>query len=324
MEGYSLAPLGISDGAPAVGRVSLANESAFASSFFNQPLTDYAVGYKTEAGKVEAILDFLAPKIQTSRRFQYRVANNAASFSAVADGEDVRAIGGEFKTVEARGDIVDSHTVSKGLTTVVDRDELEENPNLLEQKVAWLKLLLLRGDTIRAFSIVNAGATNAAKTWSAAAGTPDMDLLEALDAGGDSMGFNPNRILFGSTAWQKRLLCLGEKNTASGKAGYAMTPSDLADFLAIDDILISRERYQTGSSKSRITTSNVVLLFSAFQNASNEDASNAKLFWSPTMGGGEYAVFKDESSAENIKLTVMHKSQIVLANTLGIRKLTIS
>lgn len=324
-KGYSLAPLGITADAPSVGKAALANEAAFNATFFSQPLTDYAVGFRTDAGKVEALLDFLAPKVQTSRRFQYKKADNGSAFAAVADNDDVRAIGGEFKTVEARGDIVDSHTVSKGLTTVVDRDELDENPNVLEQKVAWLKLLLLRGDAIRAWAVLNAAASNTAKTWSASAGAPDQDLLAALDTAGDSMGFNPNRILFGSTAWQKRLLCLGASDKAAGFAGFSMKPADLAQFLGIDEILISSERYQaSASAKSKVTTANVALLFSGFANASTEDASNAKLFWSPAMGGGEYAVFKDETSAENIKVTVMHKSQVVLANSLGIQKITVS
>ena len=42
------------------------------------------------------------------------------------------------------------------------------------------------------------------------------------------------------------------------------------------------------------------------------------------MGGGEWAVYVDETAAEIIKLTVHHKNKIVSPNTLGVRTLTIS
>ena len=321
---YNLGNLGISDGAVGVGRAVLANEAAFNATFFSQPLTDFAVGYKQDAKKVDDLLAFMAPKVRTTRKFQYKVANNADAFAVIADDADVRALGGQFKTVGTSGDIVDSHTVSKGLSTLVDRDDLEENPNALEEKVAWLMLLLKRADALRAWTILANAATNTAKTWSAAAGTPDQDVLEKIDAAGDSLGFNPNRALYGSTAWQKRLLCLGSKNTAGGFAGYSLTPDALAQFLALEKVQVSSERYTSGSGKAKIVSANIVTLFTGADSASTEDASNVKTFWSPAMGGGEYAVFKDETQAEYVKVTVMHKSQIVLTNSLGIQKLTIS
>ena len=321
---YNLGVLGISDGNVGIGRAVLANEAAFNATFFSQPLTDFAVGYKTDAKKVDEILSFYAPKVRTTRKFQYKVANNADAFAAIADENDVRALNGQFKTVTTGGDIVDSHTVSKGLSTLVDRDDLEENPNALEEKVAWLMLMLKKADALRAWTILANAATNTAKTWSAAAGTPDQDVLEKIDAAGDALGFNPNRALYGSTAWQKRLLCLGSKNTAGGFAGYSLTPDALAQFLALDKVMVSSERYTSGSGKSKIVSASLVLLFTGADSASTEDPSNAKTFWSPVMGGGEYAVFKDETQAEYVKVTVMHKSQIVLTNSLGLQKLTIS
>ena len=321
---YNLATIGISDGSAGIGRAVLANEAAFNATFFSKPLTDFAVGFKSDEKKVDDLLAFLAPKVRTTRKFQYKVADNADAFAVVSDDSDVRALGGQFKTVATTGNIVDSHTVSKGLSTVVDRDDLEENPNALEEKVAWLMLLLKRADALRAWTLLANGANNTAKTWSASAGTPDQDLLEKIDAAGDSLGFNPNRILFGSTAWQKRLLCLGSKNTAGGFAGYSLSPDALAQFLAVDKVMVSSERYTSGTGKAKIVGASIALMFTGSDAASTEDPSNAKTFWSPVMGGGEYAVFKDETQAEFVKVTVMHKSQIVLTNTLGMQKLTVS
>jgi pyridoxal/pyridoxine/pyridoxamine kinase len=71
-------------------------------------------------------------------------------------------------------------------------------------------------------------------------------------------------------------------------------------------------------------TDNKVFVFSAYNEIATRDASNVKRFWSPVMGGGEWAVYVDETAAEIIKLTVHHKNKIVSPNMLGVRTLTIS
>ena len=65
-----------------------------------------------------------------------------------ADG-DVRALYGEFKRVMAHGEVVNSKTLSKGLETVLDKDAIAEVPGLEEQKVRWLKCMLLRAEVAR-------------------------------------------------------------------------------------------------------------------------------------------------------------------------------
>ena len=58
---------------------------------------------------------------------------------------------------------------------------------------------------------------------------------------------------------------------------------------------------------------------------STMDASNVKRFWSPVVGGGEWAVFVDRThSAELTKVTVYHRSAIISPNTVGVQSLTIS
>ena len=307
------------------GQVYLANEGAVGNEFLSQALTQYSVGWTSPDGVLEKLLEDLAgAPITVGKRFAFKAMDNAKAFAAAENDEDVRAIGADFKRIEISGSTVDSHTVSKGLTLRIDRDEHNDDPEAEQKAVAYLRTILLRAEIIRALSGLAGVATNTAKTWSAAEGTPDQDLLEKIDAAGDSLGFNPNRILFGSTAWQKRLLCLGSKNTAGGFAGYSLSPDALAQFLAVDKVMVSSERYTSGTGKAKIVGAAIALMFTGSDSASTEDPSNAKTFWSPVMGGGEYAVFKDETQAEFVKVTVMHKSQIVLTNTLGMQKLTIS
>ena len=156
---YSLAPLGI-QATPAKGVAALANESLFNNVFFSQPLTDFAVGYSNQEEALQEMLDYLAPAVRAPRKFQYRVMNNKAAFEAVADGSDERALYGEFKVVTTHDGIVDDHTISKGLTTIIDKDELEDDPNVLEKRTAWLKQLQLRADLLRTVALLNSLATN--------------------------------------------------------------------------------------------------------------------------------------------------------------------
>ncbi|MBQ6103010.1 MAG: hypothetical protein IJL06_04995 [Kiritimatiellae bacterium] len=324
---YSLESIGpIVEHATAPGQVGLANEAAFDAAFLSQPLTQFAVGTggnKREEA-LQKLLDFIAPSVKVPRRFEYRVANDKADFAVEEADGDVRALYGEFKRVMAHGEVVNSKTLSKGLETVLDKDAIAEVPGLEEQKVRWLKCMLLRAEVIRAFTLLAGAATNAAKTWSAAAGDPDNDALAAVLAGGTAKGLDPNRALYGITAWQKRLLSLGAKNTAAGFAGFGMTPDGLANWLGIDAAMVSRERYQTGSGKAQLTTAGTVLFFNAQDGASPEDPSNIKRFESPEDGGGYWAVYRREITSKLVGITVAHKSKIALTSSTGIQKLTIS
>lgn len=302
------------------GQVGLANEGAFAASFLSQPLTDYATGWKSDDGKLEAALEFLAPGCRVARRFEFKKANNADEFAMIADDGDVRALFGEYKLVKSIGDVVQSKTVLKGLTTVLERDT--EMPGDRQAKVAWLKRMLLKADLYRAWALLNTAATNTAKTWNSSA-NPDGDLRDAIDAFGDAVGIDANRILFGSTAWNKRVSCY-EAAAAKGIT-HPLTFDGLRDYLAVDGVMKSAERYTTSSGKSKIVSANIVYLFQGQANVSTEDPSTLKRFWSPKEGGSEYVTYVDETTnPELVKITVAHASQIVATCSTGVQKLTIS
>ena len=87
----------------APGQVGLANASRFTEAFFSEPLTTFAVGFKDPAD-VMAELDFLAPRVPVSRRFEYAADVNAEEFYSESD--DVRSIGSDFKKVIYKGTTV--------------------------------------------------------------------------------------------------------------------------------------------------------------------------------------------------------------------------
>lgn len=302
-------------------KVAFANENAFADTFLSQPLTEYSVGWQQEHAALAELLEFIAPKVRAARRFEFRVANDKSAFAAAESNQDIRSLGAEFNVYRDTGDIVQGKTLSKGLTKILDKDEVKDNPMAEEEAVAEIMGILYRSEIIRAFGVLAAAATNAAKTWSAGTDA-DADLLDAIAAGGDSAGLNPNRVLFGQTAWQKRVIALRGSDKAGGFASSGLDEAGLAGLLGIDAVKVCKQRYQGGSGKSALVTNNLVLAYNAQGGAGRNDPSNIKRFVTPTAGG-DYAVFREEKPA-TVAVTVAHYSNVVLTSSAGIRKLTIS
>ena len=326
---YSLAPLGVLPAGRNLdpGQVGLANSELMSQTFFSEPMTDYAVGWRSEDGRLEELLEVVAPKVPTTDMFQYFVDNNPAAFAAVEDGSDERALEGEFKVITSHGTKETGATISKGLTTVIDRRRINADPLLINKKVAWLKRILMRADILRAVKALNAVASNTAVTWGGNNGSqPDMDLANMVLSGGNAAGFDPNRIVMPANIWIQRNLAYGGKNTAASFAGYSMTPQALAEWLAIDRLYVSRERYGNGvaTAKNPILGTNVALAFNAHDGATNEDPSNIKRFTSPDIGGQEWAVWVNDKSSHLVYVTVSHCSLIAITSSLGIRKLTVT
>ena len=324
---FNLANLGIATSAKAEnGHISLANESAFQNAFFSKPLTDFAVGYQNQEEPLQELLDFIAPPVQTTRLFQYDVQNGKVAFEAAAKGEDERALMGEFKVVDWMDGKATGATKSKGLTTFIDNDILEEIPSKLEEKVATLKCMLLRADLIRANALLVSLATNANKTWSSGTPTPDMDVKAAINAARAALGQQPNRVLFGGGAWEARDTALAKQNSAGAFAGLMRLESDVARFYRVRDLKINDLVYDLpGTGKTPIIADAKVFVFTGNTMPSTMDASNVKRFWSPVVGGGEWAVFVDRThSAELTKVTVYHRSAILSPNAVGVQSLTIS
>jgi hypothetical protein len=157
------------------GQIGLANESRFASRYYQEPLTSYITGWR-DPNNIEATLDFIAPPIQTGRNVEYKKAVNAEEF--LSETDDVRAIGANFKRVEFTGTTAIVKTLNKGLTLRVDLDEVAEFPGWQEQAVRRLKQRLQRNELRRIITALAAAATNTAKTWDTTAGKdPDQDVL---------------------------------------------------------------------------------------------------------------------------------------------------
>jgi len=311
-------PLGTDTGRQAPGLICLANEERFTAANFSEPLTTYAVGYR-DPTPIQDTLDTLFPGVRVGRRFEFKKAVNANEFYSESD--DIRAIGSPFKRVESPRETENEKTLNKGLTIRLDHDDRYEGDEEIE--VARLIRRLNRNDLRRGVALVAAAATNSNKTWDSTAGKdPDMDIMSDLITGGDSRGMGSNLVMFGQTAWQKRVLSLRAQNLKGQANSSTMTPDELGAWLGVDKVSVSKERYQSGSStKSKIIGSYVFMLYAA-QDPSKDDPSNTKRFWTPTESG-RFRVYREEHS-KFTDVSVEHYSNLVITSTLGIRMFTVS
>ena len=304
--------------------IYVANEGRFTSSFYSEPLSTYAVGWR-DPENIEGTLEFVAPAVETQRRFEFKKFANAEEF--LSETDDVRTPHADFKRVEFTGTSVNEKTLNKGLTVVVDLDD-GPNPtfrNWEDNYTAKLMRRLYRNELRRAITLLSAAATNTAKTWDTTAGKdPDMDVIADLITATNSSGIRPNRVLYGDTAWQKRALAHRAQTSAGGFASSSLTPEAVASILGVDRVGISKERYQSAAATKSQIVNNLVLMYNAMSGAGVEDPSNIKRFVSPCINGQRVRVFRQELNAKLVAITVEHYSNIVVTSTLGIRQQTIS
>lgn len=302
------------------GVIYAANEARFTSVNYSEPLTQYTVGWR-DPENLDALLDSIAPSVPVGRRFEFKMATNAEAF--LSETDDIRAIGANFKRVEYTGSSVNEKTYNKGLTIRLDKDDLLDDMEE-ERAVGRLMQRLSRNEVRRALTLIDAGATNAAKVWSAST-NPDKDLRDACIAAANVSGIRPNVLLFSESAWDLRLDAYEAAANTSSYAGRAaaMTPQDLARKTMVDRIEIVKARYQsTASAKALVQTTLTVLGYYAVQGAGKDDPSNVKRFITPA--GTRYRVFRAEKD-KFVDLSVEHYSNIVITSSgASIRKLTVS
>jgi hypothetical protein len=311
------------------GQILFANDARFLETYFSEPLTNYAVGWR-DPNNIEESLNFIAPPVIVGRRFEWKKANNAEEFlSEVVD--DQRALGSDFKAVKYTGQDQTDKTLNKGLTYIADLDNVDiHDPNWQNNKVGKLLRRLYRNEFRRGISLLSGDATNTPVTWDTTAGkNPDQDIKTGLISATSTSGIRPNRVLYGDTAWNKRSLSYEGQtgtSTAFGLVG-AYPPDKMPERLQVDKVMVSRERYQSSATAKSEIVSNLVFAFFAEDGVDTEDPTNVKRFvstFSREQGGGLVRVYVQQISSKLVALTVEHYSKIIATFTSGIMKWTVS
>jgi hypothetical protein len=300
------------------GLVALANEARFTAAHYSEALTAYVVGWQDKEN-IKGTLDFIAPEVPVGRRFEFKNALNSEAFLSETDEE--RAIGSGFKRVEYKGTTALGKTANKGLTYRLDRDE--DGVTSEQTIVARLTQRLYRNELRRAVTAILAAGTNANKTWGTSA-NPDEDMRAAVAAAQLDSGVFPNRGLIGLVAWNLRAAGYAAQATAGAFAGMAKSAKEVAGMIGLDDIVVSRELYQSsGTAKTRVMSSAFVAFY-AENGVGKDDPSHLKRFVSPVEGGGMLRVYREEIGPKFVDITVEHYSTITATATVGCQKLTIS
>lgn len=300
------------------GLICAANDRV-ADSQFSEPLTNFAAGVRSE--KYEKLLNFIAPAVRANRRFEFRKSGKG---EFLADSDDVRAVGGDFKKLAVAGEIVQCKTLNKGLTVRIDNDERYEG--IEEEKTQSLIRRLYRNECVRAFSmLLSVAGSPTAKVWvdGNTKNQPDSDLRKLIELVGDQIMLDANRLLMGSTAWNTRLEAYESSTTPYAGTAANMGAQQLADKLGLDGIFKSGERIETGTGKSRVVNAAYAVAFVGQDHADDLDPSTLKRFWSPCDGGEMFRVFRDEK-AKWVDITVEHYSVIVNTVANGAKAISVS
>ncbi len=311
------------------GRIVGFNASLFDQSNFSEELTGYAVGYK-DPNDIEATLEFIAPSTPSPRKPEYAVFRSAEEFLSTGVDDDLRGIGGDFPTVKMTSDKVTQKLLNRGLAIELDEDQIAEMPGWEQIYTGRLMRMLARNSLRRSFALLSAAAVNTGKTWSTASGkNPDGDVRAELITGANITGIRANRVLYGDTAWDTRVSSHEAQNTPAGYAASSRSPEQLATFLGVEGVHISRERFAakaTATSVSEIV-SDKVLMFYAQNDMSMEDPSNIKRFTgnvSAQNGGGKVAVHLRQVGDKKWRLAVEKYELTAITAALGIRQFTVA
>jgi len=298
------------------GVIALANEDRLTPATYSEPLTAYAIGWR-DTENLQGTLDFIAPRVPVSRRFEFKSAINSDSF--LTDADDERAIGSAFKRVEYRGKTGLEKTRNRGLTYRLDHDE-EGGILTQEYIVGLLRQRMLRNKLKRALTALQAINAGKQVTWDANA-QPDQDMADAAAEAQLESGMFPNRGIIGLVGWNARRKAYASQQNAGATAAYGLTPAQVGQALGLDDLRTERSLFQLTTSEKKRFLESVAIFFYAQDAISKDDPSHLKQFVTP-VGDGDYRVYVEEK-AKFTDITVESYDTIVATSTIGAAKLLI-
>lgn len=307
------------------GTIVLANDSLFTQATYQQEVTTFGIGYADPArNRLAQLLDFLAPRRPGPRNAIITQYDETEPFETVAAEQVKREILGDFPTVKQRSSTKSTRAlVNRGLSVVLDRDQLKEKPNWQQMHTAWLIDLLTRASILEVLALYTSFATAANQTWGATS-NPDLAVVSYnQETLAPVTGFKANRACYGEAATYVRRVAYESQNNAGAYARASVNDADLAAAIGVDRVLVNAERYKNTTTKDTFLGSKV-LLFSAQDQESPEDFSNVVRHLSATDLGGDYAVYVDEAHLKKVTITVENYELFATQHTTGCALLTIS
>jgi len=290
-----------------------AKECQFNQNHYSEVLTQFTKNW-TDTDGVESLLNFIAPKVPVSRRFEYKKSETDEIFCSEQD--DLRASGSSFKRIEFSGSMIQAKTLNKGLTIRVDADDVVGD-DWQERYVHMLMKRLYRNELRRAIAALKENAKDVEKTWTVES-QPDVDIRETLLLSSYEHGFYPNRLLFGELAWYLRQDCYALQDNAGARISAEMSREHLAEKLLVEGIRLLKKQH-LGIQGDELK-GNEIFAFYAQNGLLKDEPSNIKRFVTPSEDGNLFRVYLEEHT-KFTDITVEHYSNIVVTSNTNITRL---
>jgi hypothetical protein len=312
---------------PMLGQITVANSALNYGGSFTETITGYLAGLPSD--DETASLEALIPSVQTNDFFRFLKADDDG-YLTEADDSDIRARGASFKRVQYKGTQVVDETAQKGLTMRVDHKDLPKAngaviPGWENMYAMELRKRLLRADKYRGIAAIDAASTNVAITFSAAT-NPDGLLRAQVQLTRTATGRLPTHCVIGNASWQGRVDAYEAAARVNvGAVNHAdYDEAALARYLRVGKVIIEDGMKQSAVGGAKTDQLGLVnYSYSAATSKIMGDPSNVFRAWSPVKGGGEWAVSIQEFDVYT-DITVWHESKIVIPQTTGIRKTTVT
>lgn len=310
------------------GTVCLTNDSLLRQTEVIEELTLFAASYDSMVGnRLVALRDFLAPqRPSTSRIARLTTYNENEPWEWVDYTRVKRGILADFAEVRQRtASKSDLQIPNRGLTVILDRDELKDKPEWQQAHTKWIIDLLNRATVLEAISLIEAAAIHEATTWDAGS-NPDLEVRNWVLTLANTTGFYPQNVAYGDIAHLYRQSAYENQLTAGSLArSLQYTEEQLAAALSVSQVLINAERYQASqAAKQEIIGANV-LIYTAIRDAGPMDPSNmVRHVAAGPYGAGEYAVYITEMGIKKIALTVENYEYLHIQHTTGVMQLAVA
>ncbi len=306
------------------GQICLANDSLFSQSTYQQEVTTFGIGYADpNRNRLMELLEFLAPTRPGPRNAIVTVYDEHEPFESVDPAKVKREILGDFAEVKQRtATKVTRKVPNRGLTIVLDNDQIEEKPFWEQMHVAYLIDLLTRASILEVVALYAAFAATANAVWDNAS-NPDLDIVSTnINVLAAATGFKANRVALGESAALLRRIAYEDKNNPAGFSGSAaLTEADIATRMQVDRVKLNVERYNNNGAKDLFLGSKA-LLFSAQDKESPEDNSNVVRHVANTnVSGGKYATYIDRKLKKTL-ITVENYELFATQHTTGCALIT--
>jgi len=311
------------------GQVCLANDSLLRQSEYIEELTTFAISYDGMVGnRLRQLRDILSPpRPSNSRIIRLTIYDENEPWQTVDYTRVKRGVLADFMRVRQRvASKVDLQVPNRGLTVLLDRDQLKDKPEWQQVHTKWLIDLMMRATVLEAVSLIQTSAIVSNTTWDAGS-NPDLELKQDIINLANTTGFYPLVAVYGDEAALKRQNAYESQLTAGALARAGQfTEEQVATAIGVDRCLINAERYQqsAGTTNQDIIGSNV-LLFTSIEADGPMDASNVVRHVSnAAYGGGEYAVYITDIGVKLIALTVENYEYLSVQHTTGIQQIQVN